>query len=383
MVQVVKTVAASADDAHDTFNGNFPGYSHSETYFFTGIPGGNSCAAGLRFTSLGIPSGATITGVSLELEDVAFSGGDTVVDVGFEDVADAAQFSSGDAPVDRTMTTDKTTAHALAASEDPPPGLRTVATQGMIDSLQELVDTYGAIDNVVLLLVDNGSSDFNEWRAVDAGSGNPAELTVDYTASSGNVTISSVVASASADAPTPTVSYDHTVASVVAAATAAAPAPTSDIQQTVQSVVAEATTAALTPTIRADNTVASVVAEATATAPAPGLSTGSSATVESVVAAATATAPIPAIVLDSSVSSVVSSAAAEALAPTVSIVQSVTVESVVAQALAVANTPAILGDVVIESEPATAVATALAPPAVGELGSQRWRQIGVGTRIGI
>lgn len=185
MTQVVKSVAAGTDDAHDTINGNFPGYADDETFVYVGLPGGNACVAGFRFLDVNIPAGATIDGVSLQLEDIAFEGDPTTVDIGFEDAADPATFSAGSSPVDRTMTTARESAFDLAEPAGTPPQLQTISEQGMIDSLQEVIDTHGAVENVVLLIASNGATTYNPWRAFDAGTGSPAQLTIDYTEAAG------------------------------------------------------------------------------------------------------------------------------------------------------------------------------------------------------
>lgn len=182
MAQVVVEVSAQTDDAYE--HEGYQGYDDSGTSLFTGLVGGSSEHMGMRFLSVDLPSSCTVDDCSLQLIDIAYDGGTTVVDIAFEDAASPATFSSGSTPQDRTPTTAGASASSIAEPGGAPPQPQTIdesSYTGMVASLQELVDTYGAITNVVLLMPDNGSSDYNTWASYDHTTSQAPELTIDYT----------------------------------------------------------------------------------------------------------------------------------------------------------------------------------------------------------
>jgi hypothetical protein len=178
---VSKRTAASADDAFDHTPG-FIGYSHTTT-LWTGKSNNQSLVLGARFLTVDIPSGATVNSATLTLVDDAFEGATHLGDAGCEDSASPATFSSGASPKARTMT-----AARLSSQTVTEPAVDASWTSGnFAASVQELVDSYGAITNLVVLLdgapAANGT--FNHWYSFDTDSTKAPLLDLDYTAGGG------------------------------------------------------------------------------------------------------------------------------------------------------------------------------------------------------
>lgn len=97
-------VKSSADDAHEPAEGG--GYSHvsATVNFVSALSSEDVYITGLRFRTVGIPQGAIINDARLRLYVVSTLQDDVDVTLFCEDADSAVQFSSSDAPNDRTRT---------------------------------------------------------------------------------------------------------------------------------------------------------------------------------------------------------------------------------------------------------------------------------------
>ncbi len=183
MTTISQRVAASADDAHDTVGGGFPGYSHTEVFVYTGESGTNVIDTGFRWV-LGtpIPAGSTINSATVSIKDRDFGVGTAyTVDLHCEDSgASPATFSSGSSPNDRALTA-ASVAWLLDAAGD-----AVDVSPSFAAALQEIVDSYGQINNIVAIMKGRASNDnVNDWDSWDGDSAAAALLEVDYTAGGG------------------------------------------------------------------------------------------------------------------------------------------------------------------------------------------------------
>ncbi len=172
------SVSAGSDDAYHAPNAFWPGYSSSGSLIYAGAPSGNAVTGGLRFTGLGIPAGATIREAWVELTQKGYGNG-LVTELALEDTASAATFSGGSTPYNR-WASNRTSFAVRWAWAHLEPGDR-IRTASLVNGIQELVDSYGGINEVVVL--ENGdevpSGRYHEWFSVEGGS--PATIHIEYT----------------------------------------------------------------------------------------------------------------------------------------------------------------------------------------------------------
>lgn len=219
---------------------------------------------------------------------------------------------------------------------------------------------------------------FRPWRRVAAPSGDNTVASVAATATAAaqaptptiDVPSAAATATAAAQAPVPVVA----VVSVAATATAAAQVPviTGTGGATVVSVTATATGAANAPTAAVSVDSEEATATAAAQAPTPSVAAAS------VAATATGAAQVPTAVVDDTIASAVATATAAAQTPT----PLITVVTVAATATAAAQAPtaAVVTDATVVAVTATATAAAQVPAGVGAGGTPRTASFTVAAR---
>ena len=177
-VSVSVPVDASEDDAYHTDCG-WPLFSNSSDDIYAGNPG--SCGTnygGFRFDDLGIPAGAVITDAWVEFTQSAW-GWEIPTTFAFHDVAAPDGFIESDSPATRWPS--RTTFETTWTWPRQTPGA-IITSPSLAAGIQELVDTYGAIDAVALLESGDSvpSGQYHLWSSFD--SGDPAVLHVEYDA---------------------------------------------------------------------------------------------------------------------------------------------------------------------------------------------------------
>lgn len=137
---------------------------------------------GLRFTSVTIPPGATITAATLDLEFTSSSFDDPDVTIYGDDTDSAATFTATSNDIsNRTQTT--ATVNWTASSV----GTGIVTTPDIATIIQEIIDRAGwsSGNAVAVVIKGNGSSSFIRIRAYD-GAGTPVKLNITYTTGGGS-----------------------------------------------------------------------------------------------------------------------------------------------------------------------------------------------------
>ena len=181
--EVDAQVAAGSDDAYHIPAG-WPGYSDSKSAVYAGAPGSGPAWGGWRWTSLGIPAGATITEAYVELNQSGW-GYNMTTTLAFEDSPNPATFSGASTPYDRWAN--HTTIEVDWAWPKKAPGTW-IQTPSLVAIIQELVDTHGAIDTVVLLEDGTGvpTGRYHQWVAFEGGPSLAAKLHIAYSSGASN-----------------------------------------------------------------------------------------------------------------------------------------------------------------------------------------------------
>ena len=175
------TIAASyspVEDAYASTGCCWPGYSSTDTRILIGDASGNKIYSGWRFSDLGIPAGATINNAYVELVQQEW-GWVFETTFAFEDTADASSFSASSTPVDR-WNHGVTTGVSWTWAKSTPGTV--ISSPSLAADLQDLVDSYGAISNVVLIEAPAQGSPAGQhhaWGSIE--SGQPARLVVEFT----------------------------------------------------------------------------------------------------------------------------------------------------------------------------------------------------------
>ena len=177
-IVVESQIASSSDDAHDDLADFWPGFSSTATFVYAGRAGNNDpTTGGYRFTGLAIPELAVITSAYVEFTQSGY-GHEIPTILSFEDSAAPDTFTGGDSPSGRTST-----AFTLNWTwERTNPG-DTHQTPSLIAGIQELVDTYGAVDSVVLLETGDLTSPANQyhtWISYDSDPLLAAKIRIEY-----------------------------------------------------------------------------------------------------------------------------------------------------------------------------------------------------------
>lgn len=179
---VNEQVGASADDAH-VDGTNDDEYTHTSSSLYMGKSNGDngSYIAGARFQTVSVPQGATIDYATTSLDGWYDPGGNPqALTVYGEDVDDAATFSSGSAPHDRTKTSASVAWTGLAGfslSWNDSPDISSI--------IQEIVNrgSWASGNDMVLLYDDNGTQDWfaMEFTAYDGTASLAPKLDITYT----------------------------------------------------------------------------------------------------------------------------------------------------------------------------------------------------------
>lgn len=145
---VIASVATGLDDAHETPTG-FPYFSSSSDRVYSGSPYSSGPTwGGWRWTGLGIPAGARITEAYVEFYLVSSTGSKVKTTLSFQDTSYTTPFYSWATPYDRWLQRTVFEAEQTWGYGSVGTWQRTVS---LVEGVQELVDKYGGIDNVVLL----------------------------------------------------------------------------------------------------------------------------------------------------------------------------------------------------------------------------------------
>ena len=171
-------VARSNDDAHHIPAGK-PGYSHTKGVVFAGAPGQSGPAwGGWRWSDLGIPANATITNAYVELNQVK-TGKVVTTTLSFQDSAAPDSFSKATSPFQRW---DNRTNFELDWTWNRQRDGAWSQTPSLVAGIQELVDSHGGIDALVLLEDGTGVPQrfAHKWASVDRDSARAARLVIEY-----------------------------------------------------------------------------------------------------------------------------------------------------------------------------------------------------------
>jgi hypothetical protein len=178
-IQIDRQVAVGADDAHSFTLPGWPSSAYDDIAIWVGNPGDSGPAyGGWRWTGLGIPAGATITRAYVELNQAGF-GFDLVTTLALEDAASPQAFSTQSMPHHRWGNrTNFQVSWSWNMGE--PRSWRT--TPSLAAGIQELVDTYGAVDTVALLESSAGvpRSAYHSWSSFERNPQLAARLHVEY-----------------------------------------------------------------------------------------------------------------------------------------------------------------------------------------------------------
>lgn len=174
-------IGASADDAWEAQNGTL--FTSTDTRFIAQAwsTTDSRLNGGGRFTNITVAVGSTINSCVLQLRAIATTEDDMRSDVYFNDVDDAADFSTEADVTSRTLTT--ATASWVALSQ----GTSYVSSPALATVLQEVVDRAGwasGADVVVLVRGKNATNNTGNFYAEGwdhAGTEAPL-LDIDYTA---------------------------------------------------------------------------------------------------------------------------------------------------------------------------------------------------------
>ncbi len=182
------TISQSSDDAFIRLNG-WPGYSHSAGNIYAGRIGSEPVYGGFRFTNLNIPENSIITAAYVNFTQNGW-GWEIPTNLTFENAENPSTFSSTSTPFDRWSS--KTSFNTQWTWPRSTPS-STIQSPSLVQGLQELVDTYGGIDAVVL--IESGepaaSGEWHNWDSYDGNPSTAATLHVEY--ESGEDTVAPIV----------------------------------------------------------------------------------------------------------------------------------------------------------------------------------------------
>jgi hypothetical protein len=163
---VTAPVAASLDGAYETPTG-FPYFNSSSARVYSGAPYSSGPTwGGWRWTGLGIPASAHITEAYVEFYLVSSTGYKANTTLSFEKTPYTSPFYSWATPYDRW-------AHRTAFEAEQTWGFASVGTWqrsvSLVGGVQELVNRYGSVDNMVLLEDGTGTiQGYNRaWASYD------------------------------------------------------------------------------------------------------------------------------------------------------------------------------------------------------------------------
>ncbi|MBI2049711.1 fibronectin type III domain-containing protein [Candidatus Roizmanbacteria bacterium] len=168
-------ISLGSDDAYHALGG-WPGFSNSSANIYAGKPSSKITYGGWRWTGLNIPDNATISNAYVEFRQKGW-GGSFPTNLAFENSKTPATFSSGFSPSDRwaNKTTFQVTWSWLNSVPD-----TWIQSPDLTAGIQELVNTHGTINEIVLIEDGTPADSYHEWHGFEGGSG--AKLHIEYTA---------------------------------------------------------------------------------------------------------------------------------------------------------------------------------------------------------
>ena len=206
-----KQVNTSSDDAFEA-PGGWPGSSTTSVTLYAGAPGSTGPAwGGWRWTNLNIPADAQIVDAYVEFNQAGY-GYSVPTTLSLEDAANPGPFSAGSTPYDRWAGRTTFEAPWTVSLVGPNKGIQ---SPSLVAGIQELVDTYGELQEVVVLENGTGGAQgqYHEWAAFDYDPGRAARIVIEYSSAPQPVDsvppqFSNIVIQPTAD--TATITWDST-----------------------------------------------------------------------------------------------------------------------------------------------------------------------------
>lgn len=179
---ITEDVSAAADDSWETISG---GFSSGGTYLKVGQYGTKNYVAGIRFQTLPIPNGATISSATLTVKIGMDSGG--IAKLYADDVDDASAWNVANRPSGITKTT--------ASSTINPSVINNFQTFNILTVVQEVLGRSGWVSNndVRFGLFNNGSAYFTLKSFEDIFANTEPQLDITYTTGGGGGTASNLL----------------------------------------------------------------------------------------------------------------------------------------------------------------------------------------------
>lgn len=165
MATIQELIAASADDGYDD---NYGSWNSTNTRVFQGGP----YATGVRFQTVAIPQGASISSATLTFDRTVSPAGSTWGSLFGDDVDDAAAWGPGSYPGNLT----RTSASVAVSGSDP-------AAHDVQSIVQEIVDRGGWSSGNNMRFAGNFvGNGYVTWRSYDSASSPEPTLDVTYVA---------------------------------------------------------------------------------------------------------------------------------------------------------------------------------------------------------
>ena len=192
MAQFLQRVLDSLDDAEENLTGGAVDVTSSDLEL--GNDGATPKRVGLRWTTVGVPAGATIDSAFIQFQVDEINSVAVTIDIHGEDIDDAPAFSTGVNDITgRTLTT--------ASASWVVPNWPTADVSGSFSKtpdikeiIQEIIDRDGwnADQDIVLLVSHNAGTGTRIAESFDGVPSAAAQLEINYTEASGVPTITDV-----------------------------------------------------------------------------------------------------------------------------------------------------------------------------------------------
>ena len=180
-----KRIASGADDVEENANGSIYDYSTDIELVNDGSRGDQ--IIGLRFTGITIPNGATITNAYIQFTCDETSSGATNVTIKGQDIDDSPVFGSSNNDVSTRTTTTASMAWAPLAWNTIGQSGADQQTPNLVNIISEIIARPGWSSGNALSIIITGTG-ARTAEAFEGSSTQAAELIVDYTLGSVNVT---------------------------------------------------------------------------------------------------------------------------------------------------------------------------------------------------
>lgn len=177
---VWEQIDRSEDDAYDLPEGiHWPGYSHTDQMIHVGRPNGSFVSyGGWRWDGLNIPANAVVTRAYVELNQKNW-GWQVETTLALENSASPGSFSSENSPADRWSNATTNRYDWFWPRQEPGDW---TTTPDLAAAVQELIDSYGALDAIALLesgqRAPNGKA--HTWAAFDLDPSRGAILHIEW-----------------------------------------------------------------------------------------------------------------------------------------------------------------------------------------------------------